>query len=108
MAISRSGKNRVTLSCRGETFQRVRQRNQQKLEAAEKEGRVRVLRNSQVQEILPAAVRLTASKKPLEIMNDFIFILIGGESPEDFLQKAGVEIVEKVISDQPHAAFQPL
>ena len=98
LALSRSGKNRVTLSYRGADFHRTRPRNQQQLEAVEQEGRLRVLRNSQVQEILPASVRLTAGKETLELPNDFAFILIGGESPEDFLRKAGVEIVEKVLS----------
>jgi len=29
-----------------------------------------------------------------------VFILIGGESPEAFLRKTGIEIVEKVIGAQ--------
>lgn len=57
-----------------------------------------MLRSSHVREMLPAAVRVTVGTKNLEIPNDFVFILIGGESPEEFLRKSGVEIVEKVVS----------
>jgi len=98
LALSRSGKNGVTLSYRGESFQRLRERNQQQLEQAEKEGRLSVLRSSHVREIQPAAVKATVGAKNVEILNDFVFILIGGESPEEFLRKSGVEIVEKVVS----------
>ncbi len=31
--------------------------------------------------------------------NDFVFVLIGGESPEDFLRKMGIQLVEKVLAD---------
>jgi len=98
LAVSQNGRNRVTLSYRGGDFARVKERNQQRLGKAESEGRVRVLRNSQVREILPDAVRLTAKGETLEIPNRYVFVLIGGESPEEFLRKTGIDIVEKVIT----------
>jgi hypothetical protein len=33
-----------------------------------------------------------------EVRADFVFVLIGGESPDDFLRRAGVEIVEKAVA----------
>jgi len=46
------------------------------------------------------AVLLRRSGEELELANDFVFAMIGGESPETFLQRSGVEVVEKVLSVQ--------
>jgi thioredoxin reductase len=98
LALTRDGRNRVTVSYRGSTFQRARDRNQTRLQEAEQQRNVRVLRNSHVIEIGESTVRLNADGKEMEIPNDFVFVLIGGESPEEFLKKTGVEIVEKAIA----------
>lgn len=97
LALSRSGRNRVTLSYRGSEFKRLRQRNLDQLTAAEKSGLCRVLRNSTLVEIRPASVALKVDGTVTEIGNDFVLGLIGGESPESFLRKVGVEIVEKTV-----------
>ncbi len=97
LALSKASRNRVTLSYRGNTFYRARERNCRMLEDAEKQGRVRIVRNSVVTRILPHCAQLTEGDRAYEIPNHYVFILIGGESPDAFLQKVGVEIVEKVI-----------
>jgi thioredoxin reductase len=97
LALGREGRNRVALSCRGADFQKARDRNQAKLGEAELEGWIRVLRQSQVLEIATSTVKLTCGAEQIEIPNDFVFIMIGGESPEEFLRKTGVEIVEKAL-----------
>jgi len=43
-------------------------------------------------------VTLDCAGMQMEFSNDYTFVLIGGESPEEFLRKTGVEIVEKVLS----------
>lgn len=98
LGLSRDKRNRVTISYRGSTFQRVRDRNRQQLEAAEKEQRVQILRNSNIVEIRAGSVKVDVNGAPLELPNDFVFILIGGGSPEEFLSRTGVEIVEKSLS----------
>jgi thioredoxin reductase (NADPH) len=98
LALGRGGRNRVTLSYRGDSFSRLRDRNRQQFELAEKEGRVVVLRSSQVAEVRPGSVLLDHAGSRKEIPNQFLFILIGGESPEEFLRKTGVEIVEKELA----------
>ena len=100
LALSKASRNRVTLSYRGETFDRARERNRSMLRDAEQQGRIRILRNSLVAGIGPASVRLTVNGEDLEIPNHYVFILIGGEAPETFLRKIGIEIVEKVIGGQ--------
>jgi len=98
LALSRSGKNRTTISYRGPDFKRIRERNKTLLEEAEAEGRVKVIRNSQVLEIRADSVLLDCEGSPMELRNGYVFVLAGGQSPEDFLRRTGVEIVEKVIS----------
>jgi len=49
-------------------------------------------------EIGPASVTLIAEGNKLELPNDYAIILIGGESPDDFLRRTGIEIVEKALS----------
>lgn len=98
LGLSKNGRNRVTLGYRGEAFQRAKERNQKMLAEAEKQGQLRTLRNSNVVEIRADAVKLDVAGQPLEIPNHFVFIMIGGSSPEDFLKRTGIEIVEKSLS----------
>jgi len=98
LALSRTGTNKVTLSYRGDSFERARERNRQFLEAAIRDGKLTVLRNSQVSEIRAESVALSSAGRALELANDYVFVLIGGESPEEFLQKTGIEIVEKILT----------
>ncbi|MFB3904205.1 MAG: NAD(P)-binding domain-containing protein [Acidobacteriota bacterium] len=98
VALSRINDNRVTLSYRGDTFKRARDRNRQKLEAHQATGKVNVLLGSEVAAIESETVRLRHSGSELELPNQFVFAMIGGESPEEFLRRSGVEIVEKVVS----------
>jgi thioredoxin reductase len=100
LALSKAARNRVVLSYRGQSFNRVRERNQKVLQEAEEQGRIRVLRGSVPTEILPASVSLDTGGQALELPNDYVFVMIGGESPEAFLQKIGIEIVEKVIGPE--------
>jgi thioredoxin reductase len=98
LAVSKGKRNRVTLSYRGGDFSRLRERNLRQLEEAEASGRFQVVRNSQVVEITPDIVKLSVKGgETMQLKNDYVFVLIGGESPEDFLRRTGVEIVEKVL-----------
>lgn len=98
LAVAKGGRNRVTLSYRGEDFQRVKERNRALLATAEQAARIRVLRKSNVVEIRPDSVVLEQNGATLAIPNTCVFILIGGESPEAFLNKLGVQVVEKAIT----------
>jgi len=88
----------VTLAYRGDDFKRAWERNQEMLAKREAESLLRVLRATQVREVLADKVRLSVRNEILELPNDFVIVLIGGESPEDFLRETGVEIVEKAVS----------
>jgi thioredoxin reductase (NADPH) len=100
LALGRSGRNRVTLAYRGEEFTRLRDRNREQMVAAEREGHLTVLRQTNLLGVKSDAVLLNCSGKLKELKNQYVFILIGGTSPEEFLQKTGVDIVEKELSAQ--------
>ena len=97
LALSRQGTNRVTLCYRGENFLRARERNQQFVKDSETTGKLKALRNAQVVTIEPDSVLIEVAGTQQKVKNDFVFIQIGGESPEEFLRKIGIEIVEKAV-----------
>jgi putative YpdA family bacillithiol system oxidoreductase len=98
LALSREGTNRVTLIHRRADFSRLRDRNRTKLAEAEQKGRVMVLRNAQIRKIEPASLTIEAPEGVSDLKNQYLFILVGGESPEAFLEKIGVQIVERVVA----------
>jgi thioredoxin reductase len=97
LALAKAGRNHVTLSYRGEAFQRARERNRSLLEEAAAAHRVRVLLSSHVDRIDPDAVTLNVNGAVEQLGNDFVFVMIGGDSPEDFLRRTGIEIVAKTL-----------
>jgi thioredoxin reductase (NADPH) len=99
LALSRSGKNNVVLSYRGGSFRRARERNRDHLLQAQREGRLRMMLNSVVERITPDEVIVRDSLGQNTFHNDFVFALIGGETPEVFLQKIGIDIVEKAMAE---------
>lgn len=98
LALARGGRNRVTLVHRGESFDRARERNRDALAKAEQEGRITVMRKAHVREIGERTAKVECGGAMQEVEAEFVFILAGGESPEEFLRKAGVEIVEKEVA----------
>ncbi len=98
LAVSKGARNRVTLSYRGNEFKRLRDRNRTQLQQAETDGRISVLRNSTVVEIAPSHIVLDINGQKKEMPNDYVFVLVGGESPDEFLRRTGIEIVEKAVS----------
>jgi thioredoxin reductase (NADPH) len=85
----------VTPSSRSEAFQRAKQRNRQRVEAAKADDRLKVLLNSQVDEIRPEEVVLKLSGQKLEVSNDAIIVSAGGILPNDFLRSIGIEVETK-------------
>lgn len=93
VALSHSGRNRVTLSYRGDQFQRGPERNRRLIEAAEREKKVRILRHCSVAAITPDSVILDVNGNPAEIPNDRVFILMDSDSTSEFLSEATAETV---------------
>jgi thioredoxin reductase len=85
----------VTLSYRGDAFTRAKQRNRQRIEAAERTGRLSVLLNSNVKHIAADRVQLVQDSRKLEVANDSVIISAGGVLPNDFLKRVGISVETK-------------
>jgi putative YpdA family bacillithiol system oxidoreductase len=88
VALSHDGRNRVTLSYRGDQFQRGPERNRFLIETAEREKRLRILRHCSVAAITADSVILDVNGNPAEIPNDLVFILLDNESTSEFVSEA--------------------
>jgi thioredoxin reductase len=98
LGLARNGRNRVTLVHRGTVFDRARERNRALMEQAEGEGRIEVLRKAQVKEIGQRTARVACDGVEREVAAEYVFVFAGGESPEEFLKKTGVDVVEKEVA----------
>jgi thioredoxin reductase len=81
----------VTLSCRGDGFPRAKPLNRQKIEQCERDGRVRVLRKTQVECVEQASVSVSGPDGRERFGNDAILVCIGGELPTGFLHAIGLK-----------------
>lgn len=88
MALSEAGAT-VQLSYRGEVFDRIKPKNQEKLNASQQ---VKVLFKSQVKQIRADAVSIDVAGQVEELKNDYVLIFAGGVLPTAFLEKAGVQV----------------
>lgn len=95
-ALSLGEQNKVTLSYRSEAFQRIKPKNNDKIQQAIRDKTVNVLFNSTVREITEEQVVLSLpGNQTLTMPNELVYIFAGGELPTQFLQKAGIEITTR-------------
>jgi thioredoxin reductase/ferredoxin len=94
-SIAELGDAKVILSYRGEAFQRAKQRNRQRVADATAKGLLKVLLNSQIQEIHDREVVLRQLGQTLKVANDAVIVSAGGILPNDFLRSLGVEVETK-------------
>lgn len=86
-------KNETILSYRKENFARIKPGNQQALDKAVEDGRIKLMLSSNVKEIRSATVIIQDSTKTeVEIENNRVYIFIGGELPIPFLKDAGIDV----------------
>lgn len=90
VGLSLRARNRVTLSYRRDVFSRIKDRNQKAIDAAVSRGHVRIIWNSEVQQITTDEVRLHSPAGDQTFRNDAVFIFAGGELPFAFLKEIGV------------------
>jgi thioredoxin reductase (NADPH) len=83
--------NQVTLSYRKSEFARVKERNLQRLEKVAASGKLQVVFESVPVEIRENAIVLEVAGHLTEIPNDYVWIFAGGQAPDDFLRKVGIE-----------------
>ncbi len=98
--------NLVTLSYRQDAFARIKARNQERIEACMRSGKVKVIFNSKPVEFRQDAVILDVKGERHEITNDFVWIFAGGTPPNDFLKKIGVQLGSRDLTAEAHHEAQ--
>lgn len=94
-SVAELGDTKVILSYRGDAFQRAKQRNRQRVDAAGVKGQLKVMLSSQIREILPDEVVFEHSGQELKVSNEAIIVNAGGVLPNDFLRAIGIEVETK-------------
>jgi thioredoxin reductase (NADPH) len=82
----------VVLSYRGEAFARAKPANRARVLAAQRDGKLRVMLGSNVQQILAEAVALERQGRVFAVKNDAVIVSAGGVLPTDFLRRVGIEV----------------
>ncbi|HEY6555454.1 MAG TPA: NAD(P)-binding domain-containing protein [Vicinamibacteria bacterium] len=90
LGLARQRGNRVTLSYRREKLVRIKQKNEDRIQALFAKRTVEPMFSSEVVEILPGSVRLKTGAVTRDLPNDFVFVFAGGEPPFAFLKQMGV------------------
>lgn len=83
---------KVHLAHRGDTFDRIKPKNQERLDASAKAGKVTILFKAQAKQIAPEVVALEVGGAAQQLQNDYVLVFAGGVLPTAFLEKAGVKV----------------
>jgi len=96
-ALLLADQNQVTLSYRGDVFNRLKPKNNEKITEAITNRRIDMRFRTNLLEITPEEVILSseADGKQYRIKNDKVYIFAGGELPTQFLEKIGIKITKK-------------
>ncbi len=73
-------------------FNRCRTANREALKAAAESGALRILTESEVQQIAPKVVAVKTPTGTFRVDNDFVLVCAGGELPVGFLKRSGVSL----------------
>jgi thioredoxin reductase len=94
-SIAELGNTHVVLSHRGDAFDRAKQRNRGRVQAAAQAGSLEVLMKSKVLEITRDSVRIDCAGGERDFANDAVIVNIGGVLPTDFLKRIGINVETK-------------
>ena len=85
----------VTLSYRGEAFNRIKARNRERLGELQQKRAIEVLLNSEVRRIAADSVELIQSGRTVALPNDAVIVQAGGVVPTGLLKDIGVTVETK-------------
>jgi thioredoxin reductase (NADPH) len=94
-SVADSGGMSVVLSYRGESFDRAKQRNRDRVNSAAHDGRLQVMLNSNVQQIGADSVAIEQTGRVVKVRNDAVIVNAGGVLPSDFLRRVGIYVETK-------------
>ena len=77
---------------RREVFDRIKPKNQKRLDDSAAAGKVELLLNASPKEIREDSVRVEVDGAPRDVPNDYVIVSVGGVLPTKFLEAAGVEV----------------
>jgi thioredoxin reductase len=99
MALAGQSGNVVTLSYRRDAFQRIKPRNQERIDEHIRTGKVKAIFNSSPVEVRHECVVLkvkeAGGERTIEIANQQVYCLLGADLPMTWLQQLGVRYVKK-------------
>ncbi|MFV2056160.1 MAG: NAD(P)-binding domain-containing protein [Thiohalomonadales bacterium] len=95
LSIAEEPGTRVTLSYRGDAFQKANPKNVVKVDKAAKSGDIQVLMKSQIQRINPDSVVIKYNDNEYELNNDGVIVCAGGILPTPMLRELGIQIETK-------------
>lgn len=95
LSIAEEHGTQVTISYRSESFSRAKQKNQNKIKQAVKDGNLKLVLPSTVKSINKDTVILNVAESEEEIKNDGIIVCAGGILPTPFLKQIGIEVETK-------------
>jgi thioredoxin reductase (NADPH) len=89
--------NSVTLSYRGDVFNRIKPRNKLSIDQAAADRKLEVKLKTNLVSIEDETVTLAyeSGLEKFQLKNDLVYIFAGGELPTQFLEKAGIRITKK-------------
>lgn len=90
MALAKQNGTQVTISYRKDQFARIKKRNQDRLDPLLASGKIKTLYSSNVLSVGADRVRLAVPEGELDLPNDDVFVLIGGDPPYPFLRGIGI------------------
>ena len=95
LSIADEDGTQVTISYRSESFSRAKQKNQEKITQAVKNGNLKLILPSTVKSIEKDNVILNVGDNEETIKNDGIIVCAGGILPTPFLKQIGIEVETK-------------
>ena len=94
-ALAERADTAVTLSHRGEAFNRAKPKNRDRVLQAQRSGRLDVFLASSIQRIGLEDVELEVGGESIAIDNDIVISCVGGVLPTAFLKSIGIEVETK-------------
>lgn len=87
--------NEVSIFIRGDVFPRCKPKNKELATAANEAGKLKLIFNADTVSISEDAVMVKVGEEVRQIPNDLVYICAGGELPNGFLAKVGIEITKR-------------
>jgi len=87
--------NKVILSYRGEALSRIKPMNKERLDDMVAKKCVTIMFQSNIREIGEKEINISTPEEIVDVPNDYVYIFAGGELPNEFLNKIGVQIEKR-------------